>query len=252
MSDEKDDEFTEETDQSVETEAEEDQATEQDAEQIKPAEMKGFAILQIITCTNDEIEKCREKLEKEPSGRILAYLQGKIPGCKFALKAIDEIFRLDAEYLTGGEKPCKMSLLTQEQILGAEKDMEELQQTEKWQQFQSRIQEKTDSLKSFLLFEAKKSRDLDVQQGVYKGMITYQTVFAAIEDSADFWRKSLFKKRDMDGESVTRDANNGVPALSLLGLPEPEDAEYEDQEERGDDSLDDTENEGEYDPDMDV
>jgi len=211
----------------VKTDLSAEHGSEHDEEETKPVDLKGFAILQIITWTNCEIEKCREKLENEPSGRILAYLQGKIPGCKFALKAIEEIFHLNEAFFNGGEKPCEMSRLTQEQILAAEKDMEELQQTEEWRQFLGRIQERSNELKDFLLFEAKKSRDLDVHQGEYKGMITYQTVFDAIEDSAKFWRDSLFKKRDTEAEM--RNSNDPTPALLPPGLPAPEDAEYEEE-----------------------
>jgi len=238
MSDVNDDDATD-AEQAVDVEAEEDQATEpeNDAEPMEPANMKGFAILQIITWTNDEIEKCKEKLESEPSGRILAYLQGKIPGCKYALKAIEEIFNLSDElFYQHGEKPCNMSQLTQEQILGAEKDMEELQQMEQWTQFLGRIQERAEELKNYLLFDAKKSRDLDVHQGEYKGMITYQKVFDVIEDGAKFWRDSLFKKRDAE-EGATRNANDPNPALLPPGLPSPpEDEEYD---EIGDHDYDD-------------
>jgi hypothetical protein len=223
---EKDKEAAEE--QPVETGAEQEAETDPSAEPEadatpEPVNMKGFAILQIITWTHDEIDRCREKLETEPSSRELAFLQGKIPGCKFALKAIEEIFSLSDEFLKQGEKPCKMSSLTQEQILGAEKDMEELQESEQWQQFLVRIQERTEVLKDFLLFEANKSRDMDVHQGEYKGMITYKTVFNAINDSASFWRDSLFKKKDDEAE--TRNANDPAPALLPPGLPAPENAE---------------------------
>jgi len=247
MSDEKDDDSMDD-EPAVEVEAEENQAAEpeHDAEPTGPASMGGFTILQIITWTNDEIEKCREKLENEPSGRILAYLQGKIPGCKFALKAIEEIFHLGSEYLTGGEKPCNMSQLTQDQILGAEKDMEELQQMEQWTQFLGRIQERAEKLKNYLLFEAKKSRDLDVHQGEYKGMITYQEVFDSIESNAEFWRDSIFKKRDAE-EGAERNANDPNPALLPPGLPPPEE-DYppaEDYEESDEIDYDDLPEEGE-------
>jgi len=105
------------------------------AADIKPAEMNGFTILQILAWTNAEIARCREKLEIEPSGRVVAYLQGKIPGCKFAIKTIREIFELTEDQFDNLEQPVDLGSLTMEQILGAEIDMGKLIEKEEWGSF---------------------------------------------------------------------------------------------------------------------
>jgi len=214
MSDE--DEVVVEDDTSNETE-------EQTAEQVMPADMKGFTLVQIILWLENEINVCRVKLENEPSGRVLAHLQGKIPGCKFGLEAMKEIFNLSEDFFNSGKKPLDLSMFSQEEILGVEQDMEDLQKREEWQQFLNRIQSKAEELKDFLLFRAKKSRDLDLSQGEYNGMVMYQKLFDAIDDSAGFWKTSLFKKQE--AENATRDANDPNQQLLPPGLPAPEDAE---------------------------
>ena len=204
------------------------ETTEEAAAEKKPADMNGFTILQILTWTNAEIAKCREKLEVEPSGRVLAYLQGKIPGCKFAIKSIREIFGLTDEQFDALEKPCDFGSLTMEQILGAEIDMEKLQDNELWGQFISAIESRTEKLKDFLLKQAKKSRELDEYQGEYQGMMYFEKVFGSIKDQVVFWKNSLFKKGDQgsaSGESDTRDAND------LTALPAPEQLQIEDDSE---------------------
>jgi len=207
-------------------------------EQVMPADMKGFTLVQIILWLENEINLCRLKLENEPSGRVLAHLQGKIPGCKFGLEAMKEIFNLNEDYFGSGEKPIDLSMFSQEQLLGVEQDMEELQKTEAWQQFLNRVQTKAEELKDHLLFKATKSRDLDISQGEYNGMVMYQKLFDAIDDSAGFWKNSLFKKSE--AENGTRDANDPNQQLLPPGLPAPEGAEDAEYTEDFDNSEGDT------------
>jgi len=237
---------------------ERDDPTEAAAVDIQPAEMSGFTILQILAWTNAEIAKCREKLEIEPSGRVVAYLQGKIPGCKFAIKTIRDIFGLTDEQLEKIEHPADFGNLSMEQILGAEIDMEKLKNMEQWGSFLSAIQTRTEELKDFLLKRAKKSRELDEYQGEYQGMIHFEKIFGAITDQVRFWKNSLFKK-DKGGDTEMRDVteplalpppNDGLTAA----LPPPDDEyppdeDYDDMDER---NLDDPAEtlDGENDPDM--
>jgi hypothetical protein len=257
MSTENDDEVSDESETTADGEAIHENEGGETKEQVMPANMKGFTIVQIIAYIEDEIKKCRKKLEREPSGRVLAYLQGKIPGCKFGLEAMKEIFNLGDDFFEKIEIPVVLNQLSREEILGVEEDMEELKETEEWQKFLSQIQERADSLKNFLLFEAKKSRDLDVSHGKYNGMVMYQKLFDSIKDSAKFWETSLFKREEQN--AGTRDANDPRAALLPPGLPAPEDVDYDDAEEaeeidnlnsEGED-MSDTDN-GENDPDVDM
>jgi len=206
----------------------------------QPAEMNGFTILQILAWTNAEIARCREKLEVEPSGRVVAYLQGKIPGCKFAIKTIRDVFGLTNEQFDAIEQPADFQNLSMEQILGAEIDMGQLKEMEAWGAFLSAIQTRTEELKDFLLKRAKKSRELDEYQGEYQGMMYFEKVFGAITDQVHFWKNSLFKKEKKDGEM--RDANDPLalpppddemtPALPPPDDECPPDEDYDDEDER--------------------
>jgi len=225
-----------------------DSPTESKAD-VKPANMAGFTILQIITWTNAEIAKCREKLEVEPSGRVVAYLQGKIPGCKFAIKNIREIFGLTDEQFAKLEAPVVICSLSMEQILGAEIDMEQLKENELWGQFISAINQRAEEMKDFLLKRAKKSRELDEYQGEYQGMMHFEKVFESIREQCSYWKHPLFKKDDEEGS----DANDQDPALLPPGLPPPEEdyPPQEDYEELGERDSDDSDDEEDPDVDMD-
>ena len=231
-----------------------DDPTETTKVDVQPAEMNGFTILQILTWTNAEIAKCREKLEVEPSGRVVAYLQGKIPGCKFAIKTIRDTFGLTEEQFDNLEQPVDLANLNMEQILGAEIDMEKLKSMELWGGFLSAIQTRTEEMKDFLLKRAKKSRELDEYQGEYQGMMHFEKVFGAITDQVHFWENSLFKKGDKGGDTEMQNANDSL-ALPPPCLPPPDDdyppnEDYEDPDERLDDPNGD--GEGENDPSLDM
>ena len=207
---------------------------------VKPVAMSGFTILQILAWTNAEIARCRDKLETEPSGRVVAFLQGKIPGCKFTIKAIRDIFAFaDAQY-DSIEHPAEIGSLAMEQILGAEIDAEELKKNELWVQVLGRIEERIEVIKNILLKKAKKSRELDEYQGEYQGMTHYEKVFGSIKEQNSFWKNSLFRKGDEGDGTGTRDTNDGSPTLPAPALPAPEDGyppneDYDDLDDRQDD-----------------
>lgn len=192
-----------------------------------PVNMDGFTLVQIIACINTEIRICKIKLENESSGRRLAHLQGKIPGCKFSIECLREQFNLSAEMVDNSQEPCQMADLSWERLVGAQKDMETIKASDQWAAFLSRIDSKITELKDFLLTEAKKSRDMDISQGEYRGMTVYEKVFTAIKENVDFRNRNepLFTQ---DGDDM-----EGEPAPPDDDLPEAED--YEDDEE---DNLD--------------
>ena len=209
-------------------------------DEVKPEKMSGFTIMQILAWTNAEIAKCREKLETEPSGRRVAYLQGKIPGCRFAIKVIRDIYGIADEAFDRIERQTEMGSLSTEQIFGAEIDMEELKGSDLWLQVLGKIEERTEEMKDFLLKTAKKSRELDEYQGEYQGMIYYQKVFDSIREQVNFWRSSLFRGNDDDeGGAGMRDANDMEPSLPAPALPAPDDypldEDYEEPGERDND-----------------
>ncbi|MDR1176926.1 MAG: hypothetical protein LBK83_15810 [Treponema sp.] len=207
-----------------------------------PINMDEFTLLQIIAYTNAEIKICKEKLENESSGRRLAHLQGKIPGCKFSIECLKEQFNLSDEMVESSQEPCQMADLSWEQLVGAQKDMETIKASDQWAAFLSRIDSKITELKDFLLTEAKKSRDMDISQGEYRGMTVYEKVFTAIKENVDFRKRNepLFAQDDdsmePDLRDVSEETNSNLLPDARLALPPPDDGlpeaeDYEDDEE---------------------
>jgi hypothetical protein len=217
-----------------------------DQEEDVPVNIDGFTLIQIVAYTNAEIRICKEKLENESSGRRLAHLQGKIPGCKFSIECLKEQFNLSAEMVDSSKEPCRMADLSWEQLSGVQKDMETIKASDQWAAFLSRIDSKITELKDFLLTTAKKSRDMDISQGEYRGMTVYEKVFNAIKENVDFRKRNepLFTQDDdgMEGEPDLRDVSeeNKTDSKLLtdahLALPPPDDKlpeakDYDDDEE---------------------
>jgi PAS domain-containing protein len=171
----------------------------------KPADMTGFTVLQIIAWTNQTVIGCKELLETEDKGRILARLQGKIPGCKFALEALKEQFLLNDDFMKNSEV-CVYANLSFEQLLGAMKDIELLGIQEGWIQFLSRIEEMEAQMKEYLLHKAKDSRELFVRQGRYEGMTLYKEVFEQIKKALDYRKtmEPLFNQEAQDAEAQSQ------------------------------------------------
>jgi hypothetical protein len=182
----------------------------------KPVYMTGFALLQIIAWTNGVIIGTKEKLETEKSSSILAHLQGEIPGCKFTLQALREHFQLNDDFMAN-EKVCDYTNLSFEELLGAQQDIEKLQGMEPWTQFLAKIDERVSGMKEFLLFQAKKSRDLYFSQGRYEGMTAYKEVFKQVEEALNYrrTREPLFHQEPGAAEQEAEDPGTDiVPAGS--------------------------------------
>jgi hypothetical protein len=211
--------------------------------EVNPADMTGFALLQIIAWTNQEIIGCKTQLETEVKGNVIAHLQGKIPGCKFLLEVIKELFKLNEDFMNNSQV-CDYANLSYEELLGAQIDIKNLEAKEPWIQFIARVEEKASSMKEFLLFRAKKSRSMFEIQGRYEGMTIYKEVFSHIDELINFRKTSepLFHQSgdpdDPDGMEAASDPGTALVPTAGTGLAvrdedltDEDDFEDDDEEE---------------------
>jgi hypothetical protein len=204
----------------------------------KPVDMTGFILLQIIAYTNQVIMGCKEQLETEKKSAVLAHLQGQIPGCKFALSALKEQFKLNDDFMDN-KNVCDYASLSFEQLLGAQVDIERMQAEEGWLKFLSKIEEKASSMKEFLLHNAKASRDLFVRQGMYHGMTTYKEVINQVDEFLNIRKthEPLFNQEIKDDVPWENPGTDLVPtagtevAIRDQDLPEDDGAATDDDED---------------------
>jgi hypothetical protein len=212
----------------------------------KPVDMTGFALLQIIAWTNGVIAGVKEKLETEKSSGVLAHLQGEIPGCKFTLQTLREHFQLNDDFMANGQI-CDYASLSFEELLGAQKDIEKLEGLEPWAQFLAKIDERVSAMKEFLLFSAKKSRDLYFSQGRYEGMTAYKEVFKQVAEAINYRRnmEPLFHQEPGTAEQEAGDSGTALVPSAGTGvavrdrdLPPDEDDDSDTDDEEDSDFSD--------------
>lgn len=144
-----------------------------------------MAINQIITIANSEMRTARERLEVEESGREVASLQGKIKGFNILIGHMSAEFGLTQIAIEDlGDRPLLMSVLTDEQLFELEQDVEALKADPRWLAVIERIQQDDEASKNFLLFEAEKSRDLDLRQGQHKAEEIYKQLFYQVKNES--------------------------------------------------------------------
>lgn len=188
--------------------------------------MNGQVLNQIIIKANYEMSKAKDKLLVEESGRIVASLQGHVAGYSFLISSLAAEFHLPQYLLEDtGDDSLKYSDLSDEMLLSMRIDQQELVSSPGWSGVTERIDEKTVYLKDNLLYNAEKSRDLDVSQGFYKAMEIYKKVFESIEYEVD-WRD---KKNKEDKKATPLFHQDDVE--SDYGVPDGDVATAEGQQE---------------------
>jgi hypothetical protein len=158
--------------------------------------MLDLAIDQIITLANNEMQKDRDRLEVEDSGREVAALQGKIVGYKKLIGSVAAEFGLSQgsiDYLGGA--PLKINDLEDATLDRLTFDIATLRDDPAWRAVLARIDVDVENMKTHLLFEAEKSRDLDLCQGQYKGETVYKTLFNLVENETKRREAEREKKR---------------------------------------------------------
>jgi hypothetical protein len=187
--------------------------------------MSGLAIDRLVVLVNAWTRYVREHLEVEDGGRVLASLQGHLQGYKDLFRFLSSEFGLTQVSLEDNgemETPtCAVEDMHTEDFrrLGLVADdmtVEELRldiislrSDPRWADLLSKVEERTEQMKTYLIDHAEKSRDLDLNQGERKGMTIYLRMFKAVEDEARHRREERERKEKEKAESLFEDE---VPA----------------------------------------
>lgn len=178
-----------------------------------------FCLNQIIIIAHKEMHEAQQKLEVEESGREVASLVGRVAGYKKLVSIIAEKFAISRAYLGVMEDtrdmPFNLKELTDEGLSEAFCDMGSLRVSEDWIGVLAEIGTLVEGMKSYLLFDAEKSRDLDIAQGKYKAMTLYNGFFTDIESEVKNREREAERKRKERAASLPFD-----PTEVSFGQPE--------------------------------
>ncbi len=181
--------------------------------------------------------KAREDLETCGKTRDIAVLQGNIKGYTLLLQYIAEEFQ-DTEfhpaYFTllddNGDEPQPLSKLDGVSLQLLAMSAKAISTDERWGRILEKISSRVEEMKSFLLFQATKTRSLDVSQGQYNAMIIHGTLISDIETEVEAREKERKRLEKDRAESLDFDGPAGEPGVSSAELKaqeaeDPESAE---------------------------
>lgn len=189
--------------------------------------MSGFALGQIIIRANEEIRMAIAKLEVEESGRDVARLQGNLSGYKKLISAMCAEFHLSQiEVEDNGESSVLLADLDDAELDVAQHDAIELQNSEEWKAVIARIDAIIEGSKNYLLYSAEKSRDLDLKQGEYKGMMICNDFFSAIENEVKR-RRAIAEQKAREPDLPFEDEEMTPDTLADLAAGDGDDDEAE-------------------------
>lgn len=141
-----------------------------------------YALMEIIVRTGYEMEIIMGKLQTEPSSKIIHGMQGENAGYKDLLSAISAEFKLPQSTIEyKGDNPVSMPDLDDIQLETMRNSVEELKADDRWAKVLGRLEEKTETMKTFLLFEASSASDLDIAQGKQRSFRSYESLFNAVD-----------------------------------------------------------------------
>ncbi len=171
---------------------------------------------QIIITAIYEKEMCKNKLEVEESGRLVAALQGNVSGYKNLLGYITESFHMAPVWVEDtGDKPMVFQDLEDGDFEVFKENALHLRETAEWKEVLGKIDNDIECLKSKLLFDAEKTRDLDICQGRYKAQTFFNAYFRSIEQEYDRRQRNKKDEKEnpslpFDGEGNEEDDNTDV------------------------------------------
>lgn len=156
---------------------------------------------EMVVRVNHEIRESQIKLETEDSSTELANLQGKVAGSKKFLDFLAAEFHLTQGTTEDlGDKPVDLRNMTEQKVAQLAADVKLIQQTDEWLRVVSRIEERKESLKEFLLFRAEKGRDLTVAQATWRAMTFYMDLFEKIRIEDD--RREIERKEKRENPEL--------------------------------------------------
>lgn len=99
-------------------------------------------------------------------------------------------------------KPDELRDMTPDQVFALEDDIKILKADSRWSAVLATLDEKVEEMKHHLLFEADKSRDLDLMQGKQKGLHYFQGVFNNFESFAEKLREDAKKEKEKEDNAL--------------------------------------------------
>ena len=165
--------------------------------------MHGFALNQIIIIAIHRMGACKDDLETEENGRVVASLQGKIAGYKEIISILAAEFSLTQAMLDDtGDEPIDIGKADDEEVDASVASIEALRKTEAWAKVLARVEANIVNLKDFLLFSAEKSRDLDICQGKYEAQTVYKSFFSQVESESSYRQRKREEKQKEKAEHL--------------------------------------------------
>ncbi len=157
----------------------------------------------IILSSKASITACKNTLEVEESGKLLAKAQGQLAGSKHFLDIVKEnyshIYQVrdsDIELDEEG-KVYQMRAFDDATVKQLEIDRIELEKDEGWQNVEEILGKAISRKQSWLFYEAEKGRDLDYCHGWRDGLNNYVDV---INDASDEYKSRVRQNPLFAGE----------------------------------------------------
>ncbi|RKZ36571.1 MAG: hypothetical protein DRQ41_14285 [Gammaproteobacteria bacterium] len=120
------------------------------------------------------------RLEEEAKGRKIAYLQGKLQGCRHTVAAMREQIGV---YDTVIKDVVDIREFGEEALNALAKDLEDNE--EMWDSFAVTIKEVLDEKKEFLFYTATSTRELDFTHGFRDGATLYNEVLHSVDEEIE-------------------------------------------------------------------
>ncbi len=171
--------------------------------------MQAAATLNELIVRNLKLSReAKALLETEESGRKLAELQGNVAGYRKFMDFLAAEFHLTQTFIEDtGDEEMNLADLSDATLDVLSHEIHMLQnESEAWKNVLERITEEDEKLKGWLLYEATKSRELDVAQGIHQAMVMYDQFFESV-----FSEVNRRNKKKEDESNKARDEGLSLP-----------------------------------------
>jgi hypothetical protein len=174
---------------------------------VNGQKMSGVLLNLLIVTINCTMRHCKERLEIEKKAKEVAFLQGKLAGCKELLNHLCGQFGLRQEIVEDtGESMPEIQNYSTPHIMKLWRDLQAVRNDARWDSVLERVNTETENIKNSLLQVANNSRDLYILQSKHQGMTVFINLFKAIEAEEEDRKNEL----DFDGG----DEDEGASGLS--------------------------------------
>ncbi len=148
--------------------------------------VKMNALEYAVSSLNATKKLAEVQLEIVEGDSNLADLQGFITGAKRVINTLDQV----GYTLELAEHVLKIENYSDDEIIKFDFEIDAFKTEERWQDFQSKLDEKIAKKKDFLFYEARKGRDLAYIQGWRKAIFFIHEIFDLIQEKAKELKKA--------------------------------------------------------------